>query len=706
MHALKRIEFEVIRSIERVSGHPDLRLEEIGPAQFYGLEVKPWAREIAELTLWIGFHQFWRQHHDVQPPEPILQDTGTLECRDAVLKWEAQRTLHDDAAARGRAGGPRPVREGGRAYQEYVKAAAADWPAADFIVGNPPYLGKPKQRLELGDGYVDALRGAYPALPDTADLVTYWWYRAAKEVAEGRTIRAGLITTQSLTQAQNRVVITAARKLGASIVWAIPDHAWCDGAEGAEVRVAMTVIAQESGQARLVEVDPVRYLTGSLPPAVIRELVVARLNDDLTVHADVSTSAQIPLLANTGVCATGMTLVGQGFVLPEHEALALLRSEPTVALVVKPYRKGKDLTGRGGDSYIIDFGVMTEREARQFPVPFDIVRNRVKPDRDTNPREGRRRKWWLLGEPNPVLRLALMGLPRYIGTTYTSKHRFFAFLDSTIIPDLGVVAIALDDAFALGVLSSSIHEVWARAAGGKLEDKGRYNKRWCFDPFPFPIPPDATRIMVIGCVERILRHRAMALAATTATMTDLYNIVGLLRAAVPLSVAQRQWYEGAACGVLRDLHDELDALVAEAYGWAWPEPRPIVLERLVALHDHRILEEQGGLVRWLRPAFQQQQLKQETIEPEIAELGIEDAATPSPTTAFAPAWPPDAIGQITVLRTLAAAAPVSVDEAVLLFTSARRDIVTRHFETLALLGEVMTDAAGRYRLAPGALTAV
>jgi hypothetical protein len=193
LQMVKRIEVEVLNELADVTGSRELRFQEVDPSQFHGIEVKPWAREIAELTLWIGFHQFWRKTHgDVQPEEPILRDTGTLENRDAVLASDGER--HD--AKRDRQDPtprikhpvtgelvPDPKRK--LEYREVVNPREAEWPRADFIIGNPPFMGEKRQRDALGDGYVDALRAAYPALSDNADLVMYWWHKAAQRVAGG-----------------------------------------------------------------------------------------------------------------------------------------------------------------------------------------------------------------------------------------------------------------------------------------------------------------------------------------------------------------------------------------------------------------------------------------------------------------------------------------------------------------------------------------
>jgi methylase of polypeptide subunit release factors len=57
--------------------------------------------------------------------------------------------------------------------------APAEWPQADFIVGNPPFIGNKRMREALGDGYVEALREAWPDVPESADFVMYWWDHAA-----------------------------------------------------------------------------------------------------------------------------------------------------------------------------------------------------------------------------------------------------------------------------------------------------------------------------------------------------------------------------------------------------------------------------------------------------------------------------------------------------------------------------------------------
>jgi hypothetical protein len=226
-----------------------------------------------------------------------------------------------------------------------------------------------------------------------------------------------------------------------------------------------------------------------------------------------------------------------------------------------------------------------------------------------------------------------------------TKHRFFTFLDASIAPDT----------------------------------------------------PVALRAEVAAKAEAIDAHRKAALKRDErVTMTGMYNVICKLRAKERLTPKEVAIHESSACGVLRDLHDELDALVAKAYGWTWPEDPAVILERLVALHDDRVAEEGKGMVRWLRPDYQ---------HPRFG--AGEEAAEALPLTPGAPApvamaladsrpWPRDAVGQIGALRQLVAAEPVSAEEAAQRFTKAKLEIVARHLETLAILGELQRSEDGRY----------
>lgn len=267
----------------------------------------------------------------------------------------------------------------------------------------------------------------------------------------------------------------------------------------------------------------------------------------------------------------------------------------------------------------------------------------MKPERDQNNRESRKKNWWLFGETNPKLRRQLGGLPRYIATVETAKHRLFQFLDATILPDNMLVAIASADALHLGILSSQVHSLWALAAGGTLEDRPRYNKTRCFETYPFP---DADSGLTASIAERIRtladqidgHRKAQQVAHADATLTATYNVFEKLRAGETLNAKDKVVHEHGLVGVLKSLHDELDAAVLQAYGWAdltLPADVDALLVRLVELNAKRAAEEAGGTVRWLRPEFQK---AGEGVQSSLASDGEADEAEET-ATAEAPVLP-------------------------------------------------------------------
>ena len=195
--------------------------------QLLGIEINPRAAALAELVLWIGFLQWHiRSFGNASVAEPVIHDYGNIECRDAVLACDRVDYVMDgQGKAVTRWDGvhfrPHPVtgeRVPDEAFQvaleKYVNPRKAAWPAADFIVGNPPFIGASTVRRALGDGYADALRRTWSDVPESADFVMHWWHAAAQRVASGSAQRFGLITTNSLPQTFNRRVVERALSAG------------------------------------------------------------------------------------------------------------------------------------------------------------------------------------------------------------------------------------------------------------------------------------------------------------------------------------------------------------------------------------------------------------------------------------------------------------------------------------------------------------
>ena len=195
--------------------------------------------------------------------------------------------------------------------------------------------------------------------------------------------------------------------------------------------------------------------------------------------------------------------------------------------------------------------------------------------------------------------------------------------------------------------------------------------------------------------ERLDAHRKAAIERDeVVTMTGMYNVVEKLRCGEALTPKERKIHEIAACGVLKDLHDELDALVAKAYGWEWPLEREVILERLVALHDERVREEKAGKVRWLRPDYQIPRFGKDLP---AAGLGLAERAAKAAPKAKRPAWPADLISRIGAIKRLLAEDALTAGELAARFTGAKAEIVRRHLDILLVMGEVRENPDGRYQ---------
>jgi len=292
-----------------------------------------------------------------------------------------------------------------------------------------------------------------------------------------------------------------------------------------------------------------------------------------------------------------------------------LGRRPGLENYLRQYRNGRDLTGTPRDVMVIDlFGLQADEVRKRFPEVYQHVRATVKESkdehgrpngRDLNNRESYRLNWWIFGEPRRELRPALEGLSRYIATVDTAKHRIFQILDRNIMCDDKCVLVACDDGFLLGVLSSRIHVSWSSHAGAKLEDRPVYSKSRVFDPFPFPDPPEALKARIRATAEELDALRKQVQAEHPGlTLTQIYNVLEKLCADEKLGTQDEAIKTNGLVLILKEHHETLDQLVAEAYGWPENLSDNEILAKIVALNAGRAAEEKRGLVRWLRPEYQ------------------------------------------------------------------------------------------------------
>jgi len=563
---LKDLEHRVL--LEAESMGLGMQLPQLGPEVVKGIEINAYAAELARVTVWIGQIQWMISHGFSANRKPILESLDTIENRDALIECFTTESTEE------------------RQYRE------AEWPEAEFIIGNPPFLGRSKLLDELGEEYIGAVRKLFSGrLKTGADLVTYWFEKARDQIVRGKSSRAGLVATNSIRGGSNRKILDRILKsLPIFVAWS--DEPWV--IEGAAVRVSMICFGQS---------DEKPLLDGGQ---------VDQIHSDLSAgEVDLSLSKQ--LSENKSLCFQGCKFVGP-FDIPSdlaREWLALPANPhgQTNHQVLCRWINGMDITRRLSEKWIIDFGDISKGKAALFEAPFEYAAEHVQIARQKSRSKAiRGHPWWQFWNPRPEMRTALSGLSRFIATPEVAKHRMFVFVDASILSSGSVYAIARDDDVTFGILHSRFHELWSLRMCtwlGKGNDP-RYTPTTCFETFPFPPgfslrssapsavkdfdpiakaakrldelrnnwlnPPEwVERIpeVVPGYPDRIIAKPGHEADLKKRTLTNLYN--------------QRPAW-------LDNIHKELDAAVAVAYGWGdyTPDmPDEEILAKLFELNQSR-----------------------------------------------------------------------------------------------------------------------
>ena len=445
LRELKDLEKEVILFAE--SAGLDTFLPLVGPWQLYGIEVSPYAFDLAQMIVWIGYLQWTRANGFQIAQDPVLRPMeSNFQCRDAILD------LNDPE-----------------------KPAEPDWPRVDFVVGNPPFLGDKLMRRELGDEYVDKLRELYAGrIPGQSDLCCYWFERARAHLETGGCKRVGLLATQGIRGGANRVVLARIKVTG-DIFFAESDRPWV--LDGANVHVSM--VGFDEGH------EQTRTLDGRL---------VARVAANLSSTIDVTAAER--LSSQRHVCFIGTTKKAPLDVTEPTARPWLEEPNPNGrpnSDVVRPWLNGQLLTRRLPPRWIIDYPMAaTERGAAFYAGPFAYVTDHVKPLRQDHREAVQARFWWRQARPCPDMRGALGGLARYAASPRVSKHRIIAWVEPAVVPDCQLIVFARADDYFFGVLHSRLHQVWALSQGTQLREREsgfRYTPTTCFETFPLPWPP-------------------------------------------------------------------------------------------------------------------------------------------------------------------------------------------------------------------------
>ena len=517
---------------------------EVSPEQFFGIERDAYASELARTSLWIAHLQWSIENGFRYDQDPVLGELNTIERRDAILE-------RDEAG--------RPIEP--------------DWPAVDFIVGNPPFLGHVPFREQLGDEYVDSVYALYgDRIPNSSDLCCYWFEKARAQIEAGQCHRAGLLATQAIRFQSNRTVLTRIKESG-DIFHVVSDQEWrSNDPNAASVHISISCFDDGSEAFRML--DRVR---------------TSNINSDLTRGPDLTRAKR--LKENAGVSFMGVTKIGDFEISKEAARTMLHQPNPhgkPNSDAIRPRITGRDINQTSSDMMTIDFGIsMSESEAALYEAPFEHLRTHVKPIRDGHSDMRARTYWWRYGVPRSEMRRALAGLPRYIGTSLTSQHRMFRYIDANVLPENTIIAFARDDDYFFGVLHSHIHTLWAAAIGSQLresESAMRYTPTVCFETFPFSEPDEKQRVMISTAASELNELRENWLnpkdmlgepainpeQQRRRTLTNLYN-------------DYPSW--------LANAHAKLDAAVADSYGWTTDLSDEQILDRLLDLNLERAEQE-------------------------------------------------------------------------------------------------------------------
>lgn len=563
---MKRLEARIYERIDAEfpkhasEGEGQMRFSYLSAQNFYGLDILPFAVEIAKVTMMIARKLAIDELHITEQPLPLDNLDQNFLAADALLTPE---------------GLPAP------------------WPKADVIIGNPPFLGAKLLKPERGPDYVNTLRRAYAEVPGMADYCVYWIRKAhdhlpACTAADPVTGRAGLVGTQNIRNNQSRVGGLDYVVKSGTIVEAVENQPW-SGEAKVHVSIANWVKTQDGAllpktRKLWIKVEPsaaakkLRKRGSTEYELDVREC--EEISSGLSDQTDVSATG--PLACNTEPqrCFNGQMVGHEGLLLSEDQRAAITSKDPKSAEVIFPYLNGVDaLTQLSLDRYVIDFGQRNQFDAAAFPGAFDWVKTHVLPDRERKAKEGIDKdgkmrphhkaflsRWWQLSFGRPEMLSVITPLPRFLACAYVTKRPIFMFVSSAIRPSNLIQVFGFADDYSFGVLQSHTHWLWFITKCGKLKSDFRYSAESVFDTFPWPQTATVKQIDAVAAAARELRRvRAEALPKLKGGLRALYRTLEL-----------------PGANPLKDAHAALDTAVLTAYGF---NAKKDLLAQLLALNQ-------------------------------------------------------------------------------------------------------------------------
>jgi len=564
---LKRLEARIYERMAEFASQAEpgqLRLSFLSAQNFYGLDILPFAVEIAKVTMMIARKLAIDELHITEPALPLDNLDRNFIAADALLTPEG---------------------------------LPAHWPKADVIVGNAPFLGAKLLKPERGPDYVNTLRRAYPDVPGMADYCVYWFRKAHDHLPPCTTDdpvagRAGLVGTQNIRNNQSRVGgLDYIVKTG-TIVEAVENQPWSGEAN---VHVSIANWAKTRDAALLPKTRKLWFKVepstgakklrkrGTGPAAKEYELDVRecdQINSALSSQTDVAEARVLSCNTESQRCFTGQMVGHDSFLVQSKQRNELLKKSPNTAEVTFPYLNGQEfLAGDGNlDRFVIDFSARDQLQAAAYTAAFDWVKNNVLPDRERKAKEGVDKdgnmrphhkqflaRWWQLSFPRPELISQIEELGRFTVCSRVTKRPIFVFVSPAIRPGDALSCFTFEDDYSFGILQANAHWQWFVAKCSKLTERLRYSPDSVFDTFPWPQAATVKQIDAVAVTARELRRvRAEALPKLKGGLRALYRTLEL-----------------PGANPLKDAHAALDAAVLAAYGFS---AKKDLLAQLLALN--------------------------------------------------------------------------------------------------------------------------
>jgi SAM-dependent methyltransferase len=516
---LKRIETLLLEKIQTLSKSKDKQMQMglVTPLQFYGMDTNPFAVELARVTLMIARKIAIDNLQLTEPALPLDSLDNNIVCQDALF---------------------------------------SEWVKADAIIGNPPFLGGKHIRMNLNNEYVDKIFQSFSDVKDSVDFCAYWFRLAHDKIDEKG--RVGLVATNSISQGKSRIAaLDYITQNGGYIHESISTQPWY-------------------GKAK-VHVSIVNWCKQKPEIYYLDDQIVSQINSALKSSIDVSQAVR--LKANLNKCFQGVIPVGEGFIVTEQQVTDWIKADSKNQEVLKLFSMGANLAQNPHgkpDRWIIDFNDMSIEDASDYQLPFEYIKQAVKPQRDKNRRDVTRINWWKYGEKRPAMRNAISSLSFYFAVPRVSKWAIFIPAPLNWLPGDKSVVVASDDFYIFGILSSIVHREWMHAQKSTLKADIAYTHNTCFETFPFPQTADIKIVEKIrDKAEKLHQYRTEKMESKQWGITTLYNK-----------------FFNEPSSKLYQLHQQLDKLVMEAYKF---KPEDDILEKLLILNLELAEKEKQGI---------------------------------------------------------------------------------------------------------------